>query len=228
MRVYGHPWSINTRKTLMTLAEKQHKAEFSLVMLPRGEHKLPAHLERHPFGKVPVLEDDGFVLYETRAINRYLDSKLGGNTLTPVALREVARLDQWINIADSYFIPHAHPLIVELVFRRYLGGEQNAQVIAAGRQGMQPALDALDSELAARPYLAGESFSLADIYWMPYLEYLSQVGEDEPIRRRRNLAAWWDRISNRQTWHEVARSGPQPYEKDMTVDVIEKLYRKAS
>ncbi len=226
MKVYGHPWSINTRKTLMTLAEKRHDAELVLVMIPKGEQKHPSHVTRHPFGKVPVLEDDGFVLYETRAINRYLDAKLGGNTLTPVALREVARLDQWINVADSYFVPFAHPLIVERLFRRYLGGEPNAQAIAAGRQGIEPALDAIDAALAVTTYLAGESFTLADIHWMPYLEYLSQIGEGAPIERRRHLAAWWERVSNRPTWRKVARSGPQPYEKDMTADVIEKLYRK--
>jgi glutathione S-transferase len=225
MKIYGHPWSINTRKTLMTLAEKQHEARLLLVMIPKGEQKTSEHLAVHPFGKVPVLDDDGFVLYETRAINRYLDHKLGGTVLTPPTLREIARLDQFINVADSYFIPFAHPLIVEVLFRRFLGGEQNLQAIEAGRRGMQAALDVIDEALAKRPYLAGESFSLADVHWMPYLEYLCQIGEDEPIRRRPHVAAWWERISSRPTWHKVARSGPQPYEKNMTADVIEKLYR---
>jgi glutathione S-transferase len=225
MKIYGHPWSINTRKTLMTLAEKQHEARLLLVMIPKGEQKTPEHLAVHPFGKVPVLDDDGFVLYETRAINRYLDHKLGGNVLTPPTLREIARLDQWTNVAESYFIPHAHPLIVEVLFRRFLGGERNLRTIEAGRRGMQAALDVIDGALAKNPYLSGERFSLADIHWMPYLEYLCQTGEDESIRRRPHVAAWWERISSRPTWHKVARSGPQPYEKGMTADVVEKLYR---
>jgi len=125
MKIYGHPWSINTRKTLMTLAEKGHEAEFSLVMLPRGEQKLPEHVARHPFGKVPVLDDDGFVLYETRAINAYLDRKLPGPSLTPTHPRELALLDQFTNAAEAYLVPHAMPVIMEKLFRRYLGGEQN-------------------------------------------------------------------------------------------------------
>lgn len=72
MQIYGHPWSVNTRKSLVTLAEKGHHATLSLVMIPKGEQKLPAHLRVHPFGKVPALDDSGFVLYETRAINAYL------------------------------------------------------------------------------------------------------------------------------------------------------------
>ena len=155
MKIYGHPWSINTRKTLMTLAEKRRPAELVLIMVPKGEHKAPDHVARHPFGKVPVLEDDGFVLYETSAINRYLDRTLEGPSLTPSNLREAARLDQWINVAEAYFIPYVHPLLVETLFRRYLGGEQNRRTIESAREGMQPALDTVDCHRRPRPTWPG-------------------------------------------------------------------------
>ncbi len=102
MKIYGHPWSTNTRKTLMTLAEKGHEAELVVIALPKGEHTQPEHLARHPFGRVPVLDDDGFVLYEARAINAYLDRKLGGPKLSPASAREAAWVDQWTNVADAY------------------------------------------------------------------------------------------------------------------------------
>jgi len=226
MKIYGHPWSINTRKTLMTLAEKGHEAEFSLVMLPRGEQKLPEHVARHPFGKVPVLDDDGFVLYETRAINAYLDRKLPGPSLTPTHPRELALLDQFTNAAEAYLVPHAMPVIMEKLFRRYLGGEQNVAAIEAGRAGMAAALDTVERRLAASPYLAGASFSLADIQWMPYIEYFTPIGEGQALTSREHLAAWWERVSNRSTWQRVARSGPQPYEQGMTAEAVEKQYRR--
>jgi glutathione S-transferase len=225
MKLYGHPWSINTRKTLATAAEKGHPIPLSLVMIPTGEHKQPAHLARHPFGKVPVLDDDGFVLYETRAINAYLDARLDGPRLVPDAARDRARMDQWINAADSYFIPYAHPLIVERLFRRYLGGEQDQTTIAAGRAGIGPALDAIDRALAAAPFLAGPALSLADLHWMPYLEYLHRVGEGAALDARPHVRAWWERVSARPAWHAVARTGPQPDEPGMTADVIAQRYR---
>ena len=83
MRVHGHAWSINTRKTMMTLAEKGHEAELVVVALPTGEQRSPEHLARHPFAKVPVLDHDGFVVYESRAINAYLDRVLAGPALVP-------------------------------------------------------------------------------------------------------------------------------------------------
>jgi glutathione S-transferase len=224
-KVYGHPWSINTRKTLMTLAEKGHEAELAVVMLPTGEHKTSAHLARHPFAKVPVLEDDGFFVYESRAISAYLDRTLGGPALTPEDARGRARVDQWIGVADAYFAPHAGPLIVETLFRPYLGGDPDRAAIAAGREGMQVALDVVDRALASNDYLAGTAFSLADIHWMPYLEYLAQIGEGEAIERRKNLAAWWKRTSSRPAWVKVARTGPQPYDPVTRAEVLARLGR---
>jgi glutathione S-transferase len=226
MKVHGHPWSINTRKVLMAAAEKGHDAELALVMLPKGEHKRPEHMALHPFGKVPVLQDEGFVLYETQAINRYLERTLSGRALVPPDARGAALVDQWIGVVDSYFSPHAQPFIVETMFRRYLGGEQNARAIEAGRAGMQPVLDAADRRLAEQPYLAGSELSLADIHFMPYIEYLMRIGAAELITSRKSFAAWWERASSRASWHRVARSGPQPYEPDTTADMIERLYRK--
>ena len=211
MKLYGHPWSINTRKTLAVLAEKGHEVPLTVVVLPKGEHKRPEHLRLHPFGKVPVLDDGGFVLYETRAINAYLDATLDGPRLVPADARARARMDQWINTADAYFIPSAHPLIVEVLFRRHLGGEQDQAAIAAGRAGIEAPLDVAERALASSPYLAGDAFSLADVHWMPYVEYLSQTGEGAPIERRPHVAAWWNRVRARPAWQKVARTGPQPY-----------------
>jgi len=225
MKIYGHPWSINTRKVLMTLAEKGHDAELVLVMIPKGEHKGEAHLARHPFGKVPALEDAGFTLYETTAINRYLDRSLSGPTLVPADPKSAARVDQWIGIADAYFIAHAGPLVVEQLFRRYLGGERNQAAIDAARAGIGIALDTADRALSSSAYLAGSSFSLADIHWLPYFEYLTRIGDAGFFEGRTHLRAWWERVSARSTWQEVARTGPQPYDAGVTADVIETRYR---
>ena len=216
MKIYGHPWSINTRKVLAALGEKGGRAELVTVNLPKGEQRSPAHAARHPFLKVPVLEDGGLVLYESTAIMRYLDRAIDGPALAPESARESARAEQWISVGQSYFAPVVQPLVIEVIFRRYLGGERNAAAIEAGRAGMQRPLDVVDEWLAANPYLAGDSFSLAELYWMPYFEYLSHAGESGAIASRRHLAAWWERVSARPAWREAARTGPQPYDGALT------------
>jgi glutathione S-transferase len=220
MKIYGHPWSTNTRKVLLVLAEKGEDAELSLVMLPSGEQKLPAHVARHPFAKVPVLEDEGFVLYEAAAINRYLERKFPTPELTPSDRRGAALTDQWISAADCYFAPHAGPVIVETLFRRFLGGQADLAAIESGRQKMQAALDITDRALRRSAYLVGEAFTLADIQFMPYIEYLEKIGEDV-LTNRPGLAGWWERTSSRPSWQKVARRGPQPYDTGLTANAIQ-------
>lgn len=226
MKIYGHPWSINTRKVLAALAEKGGEAELVFIDVPTGEHMAEAHAARHPFLKIPVLEDGDLVIYETTAILRYLDRALDGAALMPSSAVASARAEQWISVAASYFTPLVHPLLIETTFRRHLGGERNAATIEAGRAAMPRPLDVLDAYLASNEYLAGTQFSLADLYWMPYLDYLTHVGEGKAIADRKNLAAWWERVSSRPSWRKVARSGMQPYDADASAQAIARLHRR--
>src|SRR5262245_3509600 len=119
MKILGHPLSSCTRKVLMTAAEKAARLEVIPVDLFTGEHKQPAHLAHHPFGVVPVLDDDGFVLYESRAIVRYLDGKLPGAALTPATLHARARMDQWLSVDQAYVAPHVRALAVQRIVRKH-------------------------------------------------------------------------------------------------------------
>src|SRR5947209_7088462 len=110
MKIFGNPVSTCTRKVLMTLNE--HGAPFELVVIDfaKGEHKQPAHLARQPFGQVPALDDDGFALYESRAMARYIDGKHGAR-LTPQDAQARALMEQWISVETSNFSPHAMKFI---------------------------------------------------------------------------------------------------------------------
>jgi glutathione S-transferase len=200
MKLYAHPASTCSRKVLTTLAEKNHKAEFILVDLMKGEQKSPEHLARQPFGVVPVLDDDGFRLYESRAIIRYLDQKLAGNSLTPSDLKERAMMEQWTSVEYSYFTPAAMAIIKEALFVTMAGGTPDKGKIEAGRTRLSPVLDILEKHLAGKDYLVGSQFTLADIGYLPYVEYLFASGSGDLITSRPNLAGWWGRCSERKSW----------------------------
>lgn len=128
MKVYGLPMSTATRMVLATLAEKGQEAELVSVDLTKGEHKASPHVERHPFGVIPVLEDDdGFRLYESRAIIRYLDRKLPGASLTPSDVHAYARMEQFISVEHCYFSPAAMKVIWERLFKKFLGGARRTR-----------------------------------------------------------------------------------------------------
>src|SRR5690606_22722814 len=178
MKVYGHPMSTCTRKVLMTLAEKGHKAEFVLVDIMKGEGHSPEHLARQPWGQVPVFEDDdGFVLYESRAICRYLDAKLAGPSLLPSDPRQRAIAEQWMSIEASNFTPPAMKVIWNMYFSKFLGKEPDMGAVEEGRKGVAKAVAVMERQLEGRNFLVGDGLTLSDIFFMPYLEYLAASGE---------------------------------------------------
>ncbi len=204
MKLYGHPMSTCTRKVLTTLAEKGHEAEFVLVDITKGEGRQPAHLAHQPFGKVPVLEDHNFWLYESRAIIRYLDEKLDGHKLTPADVHDRAHMDQWISVEQSYFSGPAMKIVMELLFHKMAGKAPDMDAVAAARESLVTVLDTADKMLAHHHYFGGKTFSLADISWMPYVQYLFTAEQGDLITSRPGMNAWWDRVSTRPSWKKVA------------------------
>ncbi|MBN8469402.1 glutathione S-transferase family protein [Corallococcus exiguus] len=200
MKLHGNPMSTCTRKVLTVLAEKGHEVEFINIDLMKGEQKTPAHVARQPFGVVPALElDDGFVMYESRAISRFLDRTLPGPSLTPADPKAYALMEQFIGVEQSYFSGPAMKIVMER-FR----GSNNEENVAKGREGLKRPLEVLDAALATRPYLAGNDFTLAEVCFAPYMEYLFAMGEKDTVAPYKNVMAWWDRVSNRPSVKKAA------------------------
>lgn len=200
MKVYGHPMSTCTRKVLCALGEKGQKAEFVLVDIMTGKNKTPDYLGLQPFGKVPTLDDDGFVLYESRAICRYVDEKFGGAKLHGSDLKSRALVEQWVSIETSNFTPPAMKIIWSAFFGPLMGKPVDDEAVEAGRKGVAACVAVMERQLAKHPYIAGESFSIADIGFMPYIEYLFAAKHGDLIESSPNTAAWWQRISSRPSW----------------------------
>ncbi|WP_437585361.1 glutathione S-transferase family protein [Sorangium sp. So ce1000] len=203
MKIYGHPMSTCTRKVLTVLAEKGHEAQLVFVDLMKGAQKQPDYLARHPFGVVPVLEDEDFTLYESRAIIRYLDQKLPGAPLTPTELKARALMDQWLSVEQSYFATPALNICYQRVLLPAQGKQGDESIVQTAKAEVAKALDVVEKAMVGHEYLAGSSFSLADISWMPYLQCLGMSKAGELIADRPNVAAWWKRISTRPSWVKV-------------------------
>src|SRR5260370_35459509 len=121
--VHTIPGSPFARAVFATLEEKS--APYRIAPVAPGSHKSPEHLARHPFGRVPVLEHDGFVLYETAAILRYLDRVLPDPWLTPADARRAAGMDRSMSINDWYlFQGVANVIIFHRVFAPRLAGPE--------------------------------------------------------------------------------------------------------
>ena len=203
MKLYGHPLSSCTRKVLFVLAEKGAAADLIVVDLLAGEHRRPEHLARHPFGRIPVLDDGGFVLYESRAIIRYLDQRLGGTPLVPSDPRARARMEQWLDVDHSYVSPAVRTLVRERVVAPGLGRPADPAAVAGALAELDQALAAIDAGLGEAAHLAGPALSLADVSLAPYVAALPHLGAGELLAARPRLAAWWQRIAARPAWRTV-------------------------
>lgn len=199
LNVYGHPMSTCTRKVLMTLAETNTPHEMNVVDFAKGEHKQEPHMSRQPFGQVPALDDDGFAFYESRAICRYINEKAGGS-LVPSDLQGRAKMEQWISVETSNFTPHVMKFIYHHIFQR----AQDAAVLEAAAKGLETTLGVMEKQLAKTPYLAGETFTLADIGFMPYIGYAMGTPAKEHFAKFPHVMAWWNKVSERPTWLKVS------------------------
>jgi glutathione S-transferase len=198
LKIFGHPVSTCTRKVLMTLAETRAPYEFVVVDFAKGEHKQPPHMSRQPFGQVPAIDDDGFSLYESRAICRYINERAGGK-LVPSDAKAHARMEQWISVETEDFTPHVMKFIFQHIFHR---PQEPATLEAAGSR-LEVALGVLDAALSKSPYLVGDDLTLADVVFMPYIEYALGTPVKATFEKHPHVMAWWKRASDRPTWKKA-------------------------
>lgn len=216
LTLYGFGHSPYVRRVMVALYEMGvEDFDLEVVFAPAGDAQRPEYLAKQPFGKVPMLEDDGECIYESRAIMRYVADKFGGanqiNLLGGTAL-ERGRISQWIDIEALTYTPSMRTVVFERIFKPFLKGaaaDQGKVEEALGK--LHKTLDVYEQHLEGRAYLVGASFSLADLTHLPYTELLKRAGVfDELIGRRPNVKAWWERISARQAWKRVQEREPYP------------------
>jgi glutathione S-transferase len=209
MRLYHHPFSSNARRAVVTakyLAEHHAGApnvELALVDLSKGEQRSPAFLHMNPNGKVPVLDDDGFFLTESHAIQIYLADKTPGQTLYPSEVRARADVNRWLFWNAHHFAPAVAVFNWERVVKPMLGrGEPDPKEIARGELLLGECFRVLDQHLADHEHVSGPRLSLADI---ALATPLTAMGPAKlPIEGRTNVLRWFERISSLPAWRAGA------------------------
>ncbi len=207
--VHSVPGSPFGRAVLATLIEKG--ADFRLQAVDPRSIKSEPHLGLHPFGRVPILEHDGFLLYETQAILRYLDRVLPAPALTPPDAKLAARMDQILCICDWYLHQGVNSVIgfQRIVGPRILGLTPDERAIEEAMPRAHVVMAELSRLLGAKKFLAAEEPTLADMLAASHMDFLAQTPEWTPLTAARsNIPAWLARMSARKsfeatTWERV-------------------------
>lgn len=195
--VFGASYSTYTRSLLLALAEKGVAYRLEEVDIFLGAK--PEYLARQPFGRIPALEHDGFRLYETGAMLRYVDEAFPEPALQPADTRARARMHQILGILDSYAY---RTLIWDIYVERSEGrakpGMADEAKIDVAVEKAATILDALVDLMGVGPYLTGAGVTLADLHAVPILAYFRLTPEGERLLAARPaLGRWWDRMAGR-------------------------------
>ena len=162
MKIYGIP-TLNSIKVILTAEQLDLDYDLVLMDFSKGEHKTPEHLRRHPLGKVPVVERDGRILFESNAICVYL-AAASGSSLYPADTYMRGLVHQWIDMLSF----HPGRWLGAHYFERYIkpefvGGEADAEALEEADRFLAEQLPIVDRHLALQPWLCGEEQTVADL-----------------------------------------------------------------
>ena len=207
--LHGYHYSVYNRIARLVLAEKG--VTYDRVEVNPFSPDLPAaYLALHPFSRVPTLVHDGFALYETGAITRYIDRAFPGPALQPGDARALARMDQIIGVVDSYtYWPLVRQVFSQRVFRSRIGQPADEDQVALGLAGAAKALAALEALASSEAFLVGAKPSLADFHLGAMIAYFTEAPEGAAmLGKYRRLAGWWERLSARPSFTATAPGLP--------------------
>lgn len=194
IKLYHDVPSTNSDRVKIALAEKGLTWEGVWVKLSKREQKSPEHLKRNPYGKIPVLDDDGKILFESCIINEYLDEKYPNPPLMPKDPYLRARGRILVDYALNYLHEPYWALRGEIMMKKN-DAERDQKIIADTRAELAKRLDYLESELGNKLFMLGE-FSLVDIDIFPRFPRMESFGV-VPSPNLPRLSAWYERMKQR-------------------------------
>jgi glutathione S-transferase len=207
MKLYFHPMSGNSRRVLLVATHLDIPLERIEVDLTTGKQRETSYLGINPNGRVPALDDDGFVLWESRAIMLYLAEKTPGQTLLPTDARGRADVNRWLFWCSAHMSQAATVLVLENFVKQRTGrGPPNPTEVARGEALFAQAAPVLDSHLAGRTWVTQDRLTLADF---SLASSFALAGPARlPLGDYANIRAWLGRVQELEAWQRTAPPAP--------------------
>jgi glutathione S-transferase len=193
--VYGADYSVYVRIVRLVLAEKGIDYELVPVDVFAAEGTPAWYFDHHPFGRIPAFEHDGFRLFETSAIARYVDEAFDGPALQPKDPHGRARMNQIIGMLDAYGY---RSMVWDVAVERLEKEAPDEVLIANGLRQAETVLRVLTALKAPGPWLLGDQLTLADLHAASIIAYFLKVPEGQKLLAAfADIQAWWDGIAKR-------------------------------
>jgi len=200
IKVHGNSVSIPCNKVLYTCNFLCIDYEWIEKEYRTGEMKTPEFLALHPAGKVPVMEDDGFILFESEAICRYLCAK-SGSTLYPEEIQARALMDQW----TAFSVNHVGLAMLKVLYNRLIAPMFDIPVdensLKEGEEWLGRYLPIVDQRLSESDYLAGNAITLADMTLLSFVETADQAKVS--LAPYPQLSKWLSDLQAQEFWKKA-------------------------
>lgn len=201
MKLYDLPPSPNALKVRLVLNHLNLPFEHELVDLPKGGHLQPAFVAMNPNAKMPVLEDDGFVLWESNAIILYLAEKHNSD-LIPRNLQERAHMHKWLAWGLAHWTTTLGPWLFNTLAPSFFEGYVvDHDAIARSKQDFSKYATVLNSSLVGKDYLVGSGVTLADYALVTFLNYTEIL--QLPLAEYPEVQRWFANIQKLPAWSQT-------------------------
>jgi glutathione S-transferase len=239
LELYHFNDSVCAQKVRVVLAEKGLDWVPHHVDLMKLENLDPAYLKLNPNGVVPTLVHDGEAVIESSEIIEYLDERFPDPPLRPADPGSLARMREWIRLEDDtgllavgtytmqkFIKPHMqrlparaidayetdHPMKERGAAHAFVarGGDVPQSLLDEAAADLEAAIARMEEDLATGPWLAGESYSLADATWTPFVHRMRLLEMDGfwVDGRRPRMADWWERLQARPSYRDAILGYP--------------------
>jgi glutathione S-transferase len=201
LKIWGRKTSVNVQKVMWAVAELGLPHERIDAGGPFGKTDTPEYGALNPNRLVPVIDDDGFTMYESNACVRYLANRYGKAGLMPADYMGAARADQWMD----WSITTLYPDVITTLFQQFVrvtAAERNmAQVDAAGKRAGDK-FGILNAQLAGKPFILGDALTMADISVGTLLFRYYTMSITRPSLP--NVEAYYQRLTSRKAYQDHA------------------------
>ena len=198
LKVWGRTNSVNVKKALWAVEELGLKYQRIDAGMQFGVNKTPEYLKMNPTGLVPTIDDDGFTLWESHSIVRYLAAKHGAGTLCPSDAKARADVERWMDWAFT-FTNAMRPVFWGLI--RTPAEKRDTKSIEEGRENCIRLLAIPEAGLAGKKYVGGERFTMGDIPLGCEVQRWMRVPIERPAFP--NLQAWFERLCERPAFKKI-------------------------
>jgi glutathione S-transferase len=197
LKIWGRTNSVNVKKALWAAEELGLKYERIDAGMQFGVTKTPEYLKMNPNSLVPTIEDDGFVLWESHTIVRYLAAKHGMGTLCPSDLKARADVERWMDWAFT-FQNAMRAVFWNLI--RTAPEKRDMKAVEEGRAQSAKLLEVLERNLQSKAYVGGNAFTMGDIPIGCEVQRWMRVPIERPAFPK--VEAWFDRLGERAAFRK--------------------------